>query len=81
MWDCWGNAVRFLQTMLDPEPTSCRKVGDALFNRIYAVCHVGGINVNEALVRAGLALAYLDESDDNHVRRLDRSLAHGTRAR
>ena len=63
VWDCWGNAVRFLQTMLDPEPTTCRKVGDAKFRRIYAICHVGGTNVNEALVRAGLALAYLEESD------------------
>lgn len=62
-WDCWGNGVRFLQTMLDPEPTTCRKVGDAPFNRIFAVCQVGEINVNEALVRAGLALAYLKESD------------------
>ena len=63
VWDCWGNAVRFLQAMLDPEPTTCRKVGDAKFRRIYAVCHVGETNVNEALVRAGLALAYIKESD------------------
>ena len=57
------NAVRFLQTMLDPEPVTCRKVGDAPYARIFAVCHVGDTNVNEALVRAGLALSYIKETD------------------
>jgi len=49
--------------MLDPEPVTCRKVGDAPFARIFAVCHVGDTNVNEALVRAGLALTYIEETD------------------
>lgn len=49
--------------MLDPEPVTCRKVGDAPFARIVAVCHVGDTNVNEALVRAGLALTYIKATD------------------
>jgi endonuclease YncB( thermonuclease family) len=65
MWDCYAAAVRALQTITSVAEVSCRPVGAPdPYGRILAVCVVGGADVNEALVRAGFALAKRDETED-----------------
>jgi endonuclease YncB( thermonuclease family) len=62
--DCWGNAVRLLQTTVDPEATTCREMGQARFGHIYAVCQTGGQDLSELLARSGWALAFTRQSED-----------------
>ena len=62
--DCWGNAVRALQTMVDPEETTCREMSQGRFSTIYGVCKTGGRDLSEFLVRSGWALAFTPQSED-----------------
>jgi endonuclease YncB( thermonuclease family) len=64
-WECYPAAVRALQTITSVAEVSCRPVGKPDgYGRILATCFVNGANVNEALVRAGFALAKRDETED-----------------
>ena len=65
IWDCYAAAVRALQTITSVAEVSCRPVAAPdPYGRILVVCFVGGVDVNEALVRAGFALAKRDETED-----------------
>jgi endonuclease YncB( thermonuclease family) len=65
VWDCYAAAVRALQTITSVAEISCRPVAAPdPYGRILVVCFVGGVDVNEALVRAGFALAKRDETED-----------------
>lgn len=64
-WDCHTAAIRSLQTITGVADVSCQQVGRADgYGRILAVCTVAGVDVNEALVRAGFALAKRNETED-----------------
>jgi len=64
-WDCYAAAVRSLQTITSVAEISCDPVGEPdPYGRILVVCFVDGMDVNEALVRAGFALAKRDETED-----------------
>lgn len=64
-WECFAAAVRALETIVGTGDVSCQPIGrpDG-YGRILAVCMVGTVNVNEALVRAGFAIAKRDETLD-----------------
>jgi endonuclease YncB( thermonuclease family) len=64
-WECFPAAVRALETIVGVSDVSCQPVGrpDG-YGRVLAVCMAGDVNVNEALVRAGFALAKRDETLD-----------------
>jgi endonuclease YncB( thermonuclease family) len=65
LWDCYAAAVRALQTITSVAEVSCQPVAAPdPYGRILVVCFVGGVSVNEALVRAGFALAKRDETED-----------------
>lgn len=65
VWDCYTAAIRALQTITDLGAATCERVGrpDG-YGRILAVCSVNGVDINEALVRAGFALAKRNETED-----------------
>ena len=65
IWDCWAVGARELQILVANEPVSCTDQGiPDPFLRIYARCQVGNVDLNEALVRSGLALAFRRQSKD-----------------
>jgi endonuclease YncB( thermonuclease family) len=64
-WACWNVAARELQILVADGDTTCKSVGKAdAFGRIYGVCTSNGKNLNEEMVRSGLALAFTEQTDD-----------------
>ena len=62
-WDCWAVGARELQILVANEPVSCEDQGiPDPFLRVYAICNVGTVDINEALVKSGLALAFRRQS-------------------
>lgn len=65
LWQCYPAAVRALETIVSVAEVTCQPVGNPdPYGRVLATCFVDGVNVNEALVRAGFALAKRDETED-----------------
>lgn len=63
-WACWAVAVRGLEILVDEGPIDCTQTGEPdPFQRLWVVCHVNGRDINEAMVRQGLAVANRDQSD------------------
>jgi endonuclease YncB( thermonuclease family) len=64
-WDCYAAAVRALETISSVAEVTCHPVAAPdPYGRVLAVCFVDGSDINEALVRAGFALAKRDETED-----------------
>lgn len=64
-WGCYEAALRTLQHLVGRGSVSCVLTGEPdPFNRRYGVCESGGEDINAAMVRAGMALAYREQSDD-----------------
>ena len=54
-WDCWAVGARELQILVANEPVSCEDQGiPDPFLRVYAICNVGTVDINEALEKAGV---------------------------
>ena len=63
-WGCYEAARRTLAMMVDLHEVSCIiEEGPDRFGNIYGTCHSGDIELNAELVRTGMALAYVDQSD------------------
>lgn len=64
-WDCYPAAVRELELLVSLGRTRCIPVaGPDVFGRMFAVCDVEGLSINEAFVRSGFGLARPDETVD-----------------
>jgi endonuclease YncB( thermonuclease family) len=64
-WACYPAAVRALETIVGTSTVTCTLLGEPDYlSRWLGTCFVDGVNVNEALVRAGFALAKRDETLD-----------------
>lgn len=63
-WDCGSAAAKRLIDLAADRPAVCVQRASDRFRRIYAVCTVDGQDINEVMVRAGMALAVRDQSDD-----------------
>jgi endonuclease YncB( thermonuclease family) len=64
VWACYPAAVRALETLAAGE-IRCEQVGEPDgYGRILGTCYAGEVNLNEALVRAGFALAKRNETED-----------------
>jgi endonuclease YncB( thermonuclease family) len=62
-WQCWQDAVKALQTMLDQGPVTCETTGSPdAFGRVLARCKVNNQSINERLVAEGFAVARTSES-------------------
>jgi endonuclease YncB( thermonuclease family) len=58
-WACGTAATEAMARMVRGQTVTCRPHGHDVYRRTLATCYAGGRNVNAALVRAGLAWAYI----------------------
>jgi len=64
MWDCRAVAHRALQILVDIGTVTCQRVDEVeVYGRMWGVCHVNGLDINEEMVRSGMAFAYRPQSD------------------
>ncbi len=63
-WLCGQEAAAHLRRLIGDRPVSCTEKDRDRYGRVVAVCHAGGVDLNRAMVRAGLAWAYLAYSRD-----------------
>lgn len=64
-WGCYDAALRTLQNLAGRGVVRCILTGEAdPFKRRYGVCESGGVDLGAEMVRAGMALAYTEQSDD-----------------
>jgi endonuclease YncB( thermonuclease family) len=63
-WGCFDAALRTLQGLVGRGPVTCFATEQTdPFKRFYAVCELGGVDINSEMVKAGMALAFPQESD------------------
>ena len=63
LWPCWESGVRKLEEIVDLGETVCFVKGKAKMNRVFAICETQNIELNKELIRSGLALARIKQSD------------------
>ena len=63
LWPCWEAGVRKLEEIVDLGETICFIKGKAKMNRVFAICKTENIELNKELVRSGLALARIKQTD------------------
>jgi endonuclease YncB( thermonuclease family) len=63
-WLCGQEAAAHLRHLIGSRPVSCVEKDRDRYGRVVAVCSAGEEDLNRAMVRAGLAWAYLDYSRD-----------------
>ena len=63
-WDCGRKAAALLRTLAEQRDLACDRTGVDKYRRTLAVCYEDGVNVNEAMVRAGLAWAFVKYSTE-----------------
>lgn len=65
LWGCYDVAMRKLQLLAGRGEVTCAYRGDPdPFGRRYGVCESGGEDLNAEMVKAGLALAFIEQSED-----------------
>ncbi|MEQ1899163.1 MAG: thermonuclease family protein [Devosia sp.] len=65
LWGCYDVAFRHLQLLAGRGEVTCTYKGDPdPFGRRFGICESGGEDLNAAMVRAGMALAFDEESED-----------------
>jgi endonuclease YncB( thermonuclease family) len=65
LWGCYDVAFRYLQLLSGRGEVTCTYKGDPdPFGRRFGVCQSGGQDLNAEMVRAGMALAFDEESED-----------------
>jgi endonuclease YncB( thermonuclease family) len=62
-WDCGRAAKRAMEDMVRGQDVTCESRGHDKYDRMLGVCFAAGRNVNAAMVRAGLAWAFVKYSD------------------
>ncbi|MBA2125725.1 succinoglycan biosynthesis protein [Hyphomicrobium methylovorum] len=61
-WACGEHATAYLRELIDEQDVVCDKTGVDKYRRVLATCYVAGVNINEAMVRAGFAWAFVKYS-------------------
>jgi endonuclease YncB( thermonuclease family) len=76
-WGCHDAARRTLQLLAGRGEITCVLVGEPdPFNRRHGVCEAGGEDINGAMVRRGMALAFLEQTADYEPQQLE-AIAEG----
>lgn len=64
-WGCWDAAITALNDIMAAGEVSCTLSGEPdPFHRRYGVCLVGDKDVGAELIRAGMAMAFVEQADD-----------------
>lgn len=61
-WACGKAAAAMLRKLAEYQEVACDRTGTDRYNRTLATCFVDGINIEEVMVRAGLAWAFVKYS-------------------
>lgn len=65
LWGCYDVSFRYLQLLAGRGKVTCTYKGDPdPFGRRYGVCESGGEDINGAMVKAGMALAFDEQATD-----------------
>src|SRR5215472_6281287 len=64
MWDCATASVKTLLNLVGTQEIACEQRRVDGFGRVFAVCKAGEIDINRALVEAGMAMALPKETAD-----------------
>lgn len=62
-WPAGKDATAWLKSVLGGKTISCTREGRDAYKRVLATCFAEGVNVNEAMVAAGWAMAYRQYSE------------------
>jgi endonuclease YncB( thermonuclease family) len=72
LWGCYDVAFRYLQLLAGRGEVTCTYKGNAdPFGRRYGVCESGGEDLNADMVKAGMALAFDEQSTDYDTQMAD----------
>jgi len=61
-WDCGKVSAAFLRSLVQHKDLACDRTGSDVYHRTLALCVEDGIDINEAMVRAGMAWAFVKYS-------------------
>jgi endonuclease YncB( thermonuclease family) len=64
IWACGKASAAFLRMMAQQRDLACNRTGTDKYRRTLAMCFEGGLNINEAMVRAGMAWAFVRYSKE-----------------
>lgn len=60
-WACGAEAKRYLESLVAGKEIRCTNKKKEKYGRFLSVCEVGGININEEMIRKGLAVVYYSD--------------------
>lgn len=63
-WSCGQHATAYLHGLIEGQDVACDQTGIDKYRRALATCYVGERNLNEEMVRAGLAWAFVKYSTE-----------------
>jgi endonuclease YncB( thermonuclease family) len=63
-WACGKASAAFLRSMAQRRNLACDRTGTDKYRRTLAMCFENGLNINEAMVRAGMAWAFVRYSKE-----------------
>jgi endonuclease YncB( thermonuclease family) len=63
-WDCSTASAKTLLNIIGTQEVACEERRVDRFGRVFAVCKAGEVDINRALVEAGLAVALPKETTD-----------------
>jgi endonuclease YncB( thermonuclease family) len=63
-WDCSTASAKILLNLIGTQEVSCEARRTDQFGRVFAICKAGEIDINRALVEAGMAVAVPTETTD-----------------
>jgi endonuclease YncB( thermonuclease family) len=63
-WDCATASAKTLLNLVGDQPIVCQQRRIDQFGRVFAVCKAGDVDINRALVEAGMAVALPKETTD-----------------
>lgn len=61
-WNCGRSATRALTALIAEKPVSCTNEGQDKYGRVLGICTVDGEELNAAMVRSGMAWAFVKYS-------------------
>ncbi|HEX6958766.1 MAG TPA: thermonuclease family protein [Ferrovibrio sp.] len=74
-WLCGQEAAAYLRGLIGRHAVSCAVRGRDRYGRMVAVCRAGGLELNRAMVRAGMAWAYRHYARDYEDAELEAAIA------
>lgn len=63
-WDCSTASAKILLNLVGTQEISCEQRRTDQFGRVFAICKAGEVDINRALVEAGMAVALPKETTD-----------------